>query len=226
MRVPIPVVILLIFSVIGGVWWTQTRDLDFLTAPSPARLEEIRLRVESSFPQTQHPGNAIAAPTPPQKARLNTPTPATVPMAVTLHASTGPSLAQSLEPILKEFAQEITQASSGTVKVRINISAGKSEVEAAGPRPIALWFSGATADSSRSDVRSFTIQSEQALHQTGLQILFKLIKGQLARTHPGSAQAPDSSEDADPKHALRTQISRADWQKFAKSMNQSPKSGE
>lgn len=62
MRVPIPVVLFLVLAVVGGVWWTQTRDYDFMTPPSEARLEEIRVDVESSFPQAGQPDDAISVP--------------------------------------------------------------------------------------------------------------------------------------------------------------------
>jgi hypothetical protein len=51
-RVPIPAVIVLIIAVMGGVWWHGTKDKDFLTPPSAEKLQEVRARVESSFPQT------------------------------------------------------------------------------------------------------------------------------------------------------------------------------
>lgn len=62
MRVPIPVVLFFILAVVGGVWWSQTRDYDFMTPPTEARLEEIRMDVESSFPQADQPDDAISVP--------------------------------------------------------------------------------------------------------------------------------------------------------------------
>lgn len=62
MRVPIPVVILLVLAVVGGVWWTHTRSLDFMTPPSEARLQEIRIKVESSLPRADQLDDAISAP--------------------------------------------------------------------------------------------------------------------------------------------------------------------
>jgi hypothetical protein len=64
-RVPIPAVILLIFAVVGGMWWYGTREKDFMTPPSPRKLEEIRTRVESSFPQTDKVDDAISEPVKP-----------------------------------------------------------------------------------------------------------------------------------------------------------------
>lgn len=65
MRVPLPVVILLVLSVIGGTWWWNTRGMDFMTPPTEGKLEEIRVRVESSFPRADETDDAISAPPPP-----------------------------------------------------------------------------------------------------------------------------------------------------------------
>lgn len=62
MRVPIPVVILLVLAVVGGVWWRNTRQMDFMTPPTAARLEEIRVKVESSLPRTDRVDDAISVP--------------------------------------------------------------------------------------------------------------------------------------------------------------------
>jgi hypothetical protein len=61
-RVPIPVVLFLALAVVGGVWWGKTRDYDFMTPPSEARLEEIRQELESSFPEGDQPEDAISVP--------------------------------------------------------------------------------------------------------------------------------------------------------------------
>ncbi len=62
MRVPIPLVILLVLTVVGGVWWKNTRHMDFLTPPSQAKLDEIRVKVESSLPRADQVDDAISAP--------------------------------------------------------------------------------------------------------------------------------------------------------------------
>ncbi len=55
-------VVLLVLAVVGGVWWNNTRQLDFLTPPSAAKLEEIRIRVESSLPREDQTADAISVP--------------------------------------------------------------------------------------------------------------------------------------------------------------------
>lgn len=62
MRVPIPVVILLVLAVVGGVWLANTRRMDFLTPPSHAKLDEIRIKVESSLPRADQVDDAISEP--------------------------------------------------------------------------------------------------------------------------------------------------------------------
>ncbi len=61
-RVPIPVVILLVFSLISGIWWRNNRHMDFMTPPTEARLTEIREKIESSFPQADRVEDAISVP--------------------------------------------------------------------------------------------------------------------------------------------------------------------
>lgn len=62
MRVPIPVVILLCLTVVGGLWGYSTRQMDFMTPPTEAKLAEIRQKVESSFPQADQVDATIAIP--------------------------------------------------------------------------------------------------------------------------------------------------------------------
>jgi hypothetical protein len=61
-RVPIPVVIPLVLAVVWGVWWSNTRHMDFLTPPSAEKLEIVRARVESSLPRVDQPEDSISAP--------------------------------------------------------------------------------------------------------------------------------------------------------------------
>lgn len=62
MRIPIPVALLLVLIVGGGTWWKNTRKMDFMTPPSEAKLAEIRVKVESSFPRTDVADDAISVP--------------------------------------------------------------------------------------------------------------------------------------------------------------------
>lgn len=62
MRVPLPLVIFSCLAVVGGTWWHGRRNTDFLTPPSESKLADIRMRVESSLPPADHPGDAVSVP--------------------------------------------------------------------------------------------------------------------------------------------------------------------
>lgn len=53
MRIPIPIVILLSILLIAGLWWWNTRTMDFLTPPSETALAKIREEVQASIPQPE-----------------------------------------------------------------------------------------------------------------------------------------------------------------------------
>ncbi len=55
-------VIFLSLAVAGGVWWRYTRELDFSTPPTEARLQAIRVKTESSFPRADEFDDAMAIP--------------------------------------------------------------------------------------------------------------------------------------------------------------------
>lgn len=67
MRVPVPIVLLLCLSLVGGLWWFGTRDTDFLTPPSESELTEIRSRVQLSLPQLNQPADAVSTPQQPEE---------------------------------------------------------------------------------------------------------------------------------------------------------------
>ncbi|MCX8496811.1 MAG: hypothetical protein ORN51_11575, partial [Akkermansiaceae bacterium] len=54
--------ILLVLTVIGGVWISNTHHVDFLSHPSQEELEKTRVKVASSLPQADHVDDAISAP--------------------------------------------------------------------------------------------------------------------------------------------------------------------
>lgn len=62
MRVPIPVVILLVLTIVSGIWWGNTRHMDFMAVPSEAKLEQIQESIESSLPRRNAIDVAISVP--------------------------------------------------------------------------------------------------------------------------------------------------------------------
>ena len=305
-RVPIPVVLLLVLAVVGGVWWFNTRHMDFLTPPTEARLEEIRIKVESSLPRGDLMTDAVSAPPvlqEPESAPVVETKPAidlgdlSVPPAlssykdfapkgpanmievakaleekgefqraliawervidltqadeaqaalavssikrlrptlpdwntnaatmtsITLNAGTGTKLAKALTPVLESVARDLERASSGTIKVKAVVTAGKSSKLAKGPSPVAIWLAGPDKKSASTDVLSFTVDSPDALRETILKNVFQLVRSQLAR---GGAYIPPSAlaDKESPQDALNSRVTRLCWSEFAASLNLVPK---
>ncbi len=65
MRIPlfaaIPICLLTVFL----IWWTSTRDMDFLTPPSEARLSQVRAEALASLPVSRLEDDAISIKVPP-----------------------------------------------------------------------------------------------------------------------------------------------------------------
>ena len=62
MRIPVPVVILLVLAVVGGVWWTSTRKMEFMTPPSENQLAIVRARAMEAIPQPERAGEPTKTP--------------------------------------------------------------------------------------------------------------------------------------------------------------------
>lgn len=62
MRVPVPIVLLLVLVVAGAVWWQGTRKMDFMTPPSEAELAAVKARVEAAIPKPERTGDPVKAP--------------------------------------------------------------------------------------------------------------------------------------------------------------------
>lgn len=310
MRVPIPVVILLVLAVVGGVWWGGTRHLDFTTPPSHAQLEEIRVKIESSLPQTDRVDDAISvpvvAPEPPPPPPVEPPKPAielgdlslpptlqdyatrspegsahlielatlleekaefqrallawervidltqpdegqaataisaikrlraTQPawnakaetaITLSLRAGTAKKLAKTLTPVLEGVARDLERASSGIVKIKTTVTAGKISSTTKGPAPIAIWLAGPNKKSLSTEVRSFTVDSPDALRDDVLKAVFKLIQSHLRRATAYTAPA-DLAAGESPLDALNHRLTRLCWSEFATTLNLPPKKAD
>lgn len=78
-RVPILVVIPLCLGTVGGVWWWNTRHMDFVSLPSGARLEALRAAAEEEKAREIAAIAAEAASGDPMKPAVAEPTPAPPP---------------------------------------------------------------------------------------------------------------------------------------------------
>lgn len=306
-RVPIPVVILLVLAVVGGVWWRNTRHMDFMTPPSETRLELIRAQARQSLPEVKEADEpeepvVVAPPAPPppveppkpeidlgdlaspptlvdygvrapqgaphlidlataleekgefQRALLawervldlgkpdddqlttalsavkrlrptlpdwNTKPETTI--VITLHAGTGKKLAKTIVPVLEDVARDLERASSGIVKVKTQVTAGKTSAK--GATPVALWLAGPQKKSASTEVLSFTVEKPEALREEVLKTVYQLIRAHMART---TAYTPPSAsaEGESVQEALSTRVTRLCWSELATSLNLPPKKTE
>ena len=307
MRVPIPVVILLILPVVGGMWWWNTRDMDFVTPPSAEKLEQVRHWAKLSLPAEEQVENPSSPPPPP--AVVEPPMPSveepkpvvnvgdlttqptlqsygelapegpqrltevaveletrgeflrallawervidltkpsetqaaaaissikrlrpTLPdwnsspeatISIVLNAGTGKKLAKTLTPVLENIARDLEAASSGILKVKATVTAGRSNT-LKGPAPVALWLTGAGKNPSATETLSFTADAQDALRMEILRTVFLLIQNQLSRT---TAYTPPASlsDGEDPQSALNFRVTRLCWSEFAAGLNLPPK---
>lgn len=107
MRVPIPVVILLVLAVVGGVWWSNTRRMDFMTPPSASKLESIRIKVESSLPRADQTDDAISVP--PVVKEPQPPPPPVEEPAIDLGDLTTPPTLQSYGELVPQGAAHLIE---------------------------------------------------------------------------------------------------------------------
>ena len=311
MRIPLPVVIFLVLAVVAGAWWGNTRNLDFVTPPSMGKLAEIRVKIESSLPQTDQVDDAIAVPVvtpppPPPPPPVEPPKPVielgdlttppslqdygvrsqegsahlielatlleekkefsrallawervidlthpdesqaaiaisaikrlrpTLPawnikpettITLSLRAGTAKKLAKTLTPILEGVARDLESASSGIVKIKTTVTAGKISSSTQGPAPVAIWLAGPEKKSLSTEVRSFTAESPDTLRDDILKTVFQLIQSHLARTTAYTPPAGLAAGES-PQDALTFRITRLCWSEFATTLNLPPKKAE
>lgn len=146
-------------------------------------------------------------------------------IAITLHVGTGRKLAKTLTPILDGIARDLEHASSGIVKIKPTITAGKTNTTAKGPTPVALWLAGPEKKSASTEVLSFTVSSPDTLRHDLLKTVFLLIRSHLGRA---TAYTPPAglADGEDPQDALNSRLTRLCWSEFATAMNLPPKKAE
>ncbi len=146
-------------------------------------------------------------------------------IALTLRAGTAKKLAKTLTPILEDVARDLERASSGILKIKTSVTAGQISKTTQGPAPVAIWLAGPEKKSASTEVRSFTVESPEALRDAVLKTVFLLIQSHLGRstafTPPAGLAAGENPQDA-----LTFRITRLCWSEFAATMNLPPKKAE
>jgi hypothetical protein len=138
-----------------------------------------------------------------------------------LHAGTGKKTAAELKPILEATARELEQASAGILKVTATVAAGKGELTASGPPPVALWLAGPGEDARSTEVLSFTVDSAEQLQEQVRQTVFRILRGFLSREVPQTPPRP-MADDTPALEALHSHITRRSWQEFGNLLNLPP----
>jgi hypothetical protein len=69
-RVPLPVVLILVVALVGGIWWGNTRHMDFMTPPTAEELTQVRETVANQLATLEHvdltpPPELVVTPPPP-----------------------------------------------------------------------------------------------------------------------------------------------------------------
>ena len=146
-------------------------------------------------------------------------------IAITLHAGTGQKMAKALTPVLQQAARDLEKASAGMIKITAEVAAGKSNLPAKGPTPVALWLAGPLKKSVSTEVMSLTVQAADSSHQELMKTIFELVRNYLGQTTtftPPSALA----DEENPQDALNFRVTRLCWNEFATSLNVPPKKEE
>ncbi|MEO5915784.1 MAG: hypothetical protein ABIS50_16230 [Luteolibacter sp.] len=143
---------------------------------------------------------------------------------IQLQASTGKKLAKTLTPILESVARDLERASSGIVKIKTSVTAGKTNTANKGPVPVALWLNGTGKKAPSTEVLSFTVASPDKLKDEISKTVFLLIRTYLTKS---TAYTPPAELGAgeNPMEALSFRITRLSWSEFATSLQVPPKKG-
>ena len=141
---------------------------------------------------------------------------------ITLHASVGKKMAKSLLPVLEEVARDLERASSGIIKVKVKVSAGRTNAPAHYATPVAIWLTGSDSQSTSTAVRCFTLDSADALRPAILKNVFRITRSHLSRWTTFTAPA-DLNDAENPLDVLSYRLTRLCWSEFAAALNPPPK---
>lgn len=137
---------------------------------------------------------------------------------IELHAGTGSKLATKLTPVLEEMAGDLQKASSGILKVKAIVTAGKSSRSSKSPTPVALWLTGPGKKATSTEVLSFTADSPEKLKEEVAKTVFSLVRTYLGKSTAFTPPIAIGDEDKAPE-ALNDRITRLCWSEFGTFLN-------
>ena len=140
---------------------------------------------------------------------------------IVLHAGTGARTAKQIQPLLEESARQLESASSGILKVNVDIAAGVDDLAAAGATPVALWLSGPGEATRSTYIGSIAVDANGKPDEDLSHSLYRILRGyvdrELALTPPMDPELSPSIADA-----FKHQITRHAWQELGKTLNLAP----
>lgn len=144
---------------------------------------------------------------------------------VVLHAGTDHRSAKALKPALVETAARIERSAAGILKVSVDLATSRSEIAATGPSPVALWLSGPGKEFPTTEVISFTSTAGSDLESECARALHGMIRAYLIR-NTTLETVPALGDDANPKDALATHLTRLAWRDLGVLLNRVPETEE
>lgn len=140
---------------------------------------------------------------------------------IVLHAGTGARTAKQIQSLLKESASQLETASSGILKVDVEIAESADDLASTGPTPVAIWLSGPGEATRSTYIGSISIDANGKPEEELSRSLFRILRGyvdrELALTPPITPELNTSIADAFTHH-----ITRYAWQELGKTLNLAP----
>jgi len=140
---------------------------------------------------------------------------------IVLHAGTSARTAKQIQTLLEESARQIETATSGILKVKVDIAAGVDDLAATGSTPVALWLSGPGEATRSTYIGSIGVDANGKPDEDLSHSLFRILRGyvdrELALTPPIAPENSPTIADAFTHH-----ITRYAWQELGKTLNLAP----
>ncbi len=140
---------------------------------------------------------------------------------IVMHAGTGRRSAERIRAHLDEAARQLEAASSGILKVEVEIATGDEDPASSVQTPVALWLSG-PGDTTRSTyIGSITVDATGEPVENLGHSLFRILRGYVDR-ELALSPPPDPADETPIAEVFKHHISRYAWQELGKTLNLAP----
>lgn len=142
-------------------------------------------------------------------------------LPLTIRAGTGPTAATQLRPVLKDWAEIITELSAGILSVQTEVAEGEEDLGDGSEAPVALWITGTEAEGPSTEIFSFTMGDPETLQPRVGHEIHRIIRHHISR-HSKLTAPPSISPERKAAEALHDDFTRLSWQKFGESLHAQP----